>query len=217
MTTTPTGGALRAAKANALVLAVLLAAGCTRPTDTAELRPAAGHSPSSSPNTVSIRLDAPETLLDGWNESIDRRLHDMTKQNIGGFKRLLQGEPTSAVGTAYAAGKEKHSAELGVHRPDDSRFVLVSGVSGTVVAPETTLDAVFGALTAVVDVKPVAPGPLGGTARCGTSKNAGIRVEVCGWASPYVIGVIHFGGFKPADNPSRLFTQVRAQVEHPAS
>ncbi|WP_229403564.1 hypothetical protein [Micromonospora okii] len=213
--TGPGDGASHAARAGALILAVLLGTtGCSRPGDTVAPRDPAGTAPS--PGAAPTRLDKPDTLFDGWQESVDRRLIGLADQNMGAFKKYLTGEATSAVGTAYVARKEERSPELGVHRPDDSRFVLLSGVSGTVPAPEAILDAVFAGLTAVTDVVPVQPGPLGGVARCGTGKNKAIRVDVCAWAGPQTIGMIHFTGFARSDQPDQMFRQIRSQMEHPA-
>ncbi|MCX4471628.1 hypothetical protein OOK41_15180 [Micromonospora sp. NBC_01655] len=217
---TPIDGAPHATKFGTLVLAVLavLAAGCSRSADTVESRATADSpsSPNPSPSTAAMRLDQPEKLLGSWNESVDRRLIELAEKNMGAFKEFLAGEPTSAVGTAYTAVKEKYSPGLGVHRPDDSRFILLSGVSGTVTAPEAVLDAVFAGLTAVTDVEPVQPGPLGGIARCGTSKNKGIRVDVCAWAGPHTLGMVHFGGFARTDSPDQMFRRIRSEAEHPA-
>ncbi|MCX4469394.1 hypothetical protein OOK41_03555 [Micromonospora sp. NBC_01655] len=164
---------------------------------------------------MAMRLDKPEKLLGSWNESVDRRLTGLAETNMGYFKGFVQGEPTSAVGTAYVAVKEQYSPEHGVYR-DDDRFILLSGVSGTVTAPDAVLDAVFAGLTAVSDVKPVPSGPLGGTARCGTGQGKGLRVGVCAWASPHTLGMIHLGGLTEADDPGQMFRQIRSQTEHPA-
>ncbi|EEP74655.1 hypothetical protein MCAG_04982 [Micromonospora sp. ATCC 39149] len=195
------------------MVALLGTVGCSRSADTVESRTSTPPSPSLSP--AAMRLDKPEKLLGRWNESVDRRLIGLAEKNMGYFKGFVQGEPTSAVGTAYVAVKEHYSPELGVYR-DDNRFILLSGVSGTATAPDAVLDAVFAGLTAVDDVEPVPSGPLGGKARCGTGQSKDLRVDVCVWASAQTLGMIHFGGLTQADDPGEKFRQIRSQTEHPA-
>ncbi|KIR61365.1 hypothetical protein ABUL04_10340 [Micromonospora harpali] len=196
-----------------VVVAVLSTVGCSRSADTVESRTST--QPSPSLGTAAMRLDKPERLLGRWNESVDRRLIGLAEKNMGFFKGFVRGEPTSAVGTAYVAAKEHYSPELGVYR-DDDRFILLSGVSGTVTAPDAVLDAVFAGLTAVDDVEPVPSGPLGGKARCGVGRSKDLRIDVCVWASAQSLGMIHFGGLTGADDPGEKFRQIRSQTEHSA-
>ncbi len=210
----PPDGIGQATRFGTLVLAALLAtAGCSPSAGTVESRASAQPSPSLS--VAAMRLDKPEKLLGTWNESVDRRLIGLAEKNMGYFKGFVKGEPTSAVGTAYVTAKEQYSPELGVYR-DDDRFILLSGVSGTVTAPDAVLDAVFAGLTAVDDVEPVPAGPLGGKARCGIGQNKDLRVAVCVWASSQTLGMIHLGGLTQADDPAQLLRQIRSQTEHPA-
>ncbi|MEO3775555.1 hypothetical protein ABGB16_01635 [Micromonospora sp. B11E3] len=196
-----------------MVLAGLVTAtGCTRLSDVAER--AAEAIPTSSP--AAMRLTKPELLWGRWPESLDRRLHLQAQQAMGGFKQLLDGEPTSAVGTAYTLSAEEYSAERGVHSPDGQRAVLISGVSGRVVAPEATLDTVFAGLTRLRGVTPTEPGPLGGVARCGAGENKGVPVDVCAWADGHTIGMVIFIGFPRAQSRSEDFLKTRSQMEQPA-
>ncbi|MEH1163782.1 hypothetical protein V6V47_00180 [Micromonospora sp. CPCC 205539] len=209
--TRPAGVAI----ANALTLAILLAVtGCTGPAGAPE--PAAVTQPS--PATAAMRLDKPTKLLDTWTESVDRVLHGQAQQNMGNFKKLLAGAPTSAVGTAYVRAEEVYSRDLGLHIPgDDQRVILVSGVSGTITDPDATLDKLFTGLPNVTAVTPIAPGPLGGAARCGVGRTeTGIRGDVCVWVDQHTLALVTFLGFKQTDNPHELFGQIRAEVEHPA-
>lgn len=132
---TTTGVRARLVGAAAVAGAGLLAmTGCARLADTAGS--AAEAIPSPAPATM--RLDKPKLLLDRWPESIDRSLHAPAQQNMGNFKKLLGGAPTSAVGTAYVTAEEEYSRERGFSLPDDGAAILVSGVSGTVDEPEAT-------------------------------------------------------------------------------
>ncbi|MEU5565062.1 hypothetical protein [Micromonospora musae] len=134
---------------------------------------------------------------------------------MGTFKTLVDGEPTSAVGTAYVPVEEKYTRELGMYHPGDQRVILLSGASGTITDPDTALDTVFGGLPSVTDVEPIQPGPLGDTAKCGISQGNAVRVDVCAWADDHTIGMATFVGFPPDRNPPDLFQQIRAQLEHP--
>ncbi|SCG65371.1 hypothetical protein GA0070609_4047 [Micromonospora echinaurantiaca] len=163
-----------------------------------------------------MRLDKPKKLLGSWNETVDRRLREPVLKNTDGFERLLDGEATSAVGTAYTPVEEQYSNELGVHRPGDSRIILISGVSGIVADPDATLDQVFAARPAITDLAPVPPGPLGGAARCGSSQSRDGLVNLCAWADVYTIGMVIFIGFPQTDNPTDSFPQIRSELEHPA-
>ncbi|MFE9187819.1 hypothetical protein ACFYMB_31325 [Micromonospora haikouensis] len=196
-----------------VAVALLGTVGCSRSADTVESRASA--QPSLSPSPAAMRLDKPEKLLGRWNESVDRRLIGLAEKNMGFFKTFVQGEPTSAVGTAYVVAKERRSPERGIYR-DDDRFILLSGVSGTVTAPDAVLDAVFAGLTAVDEVKPVSSGPLGGKARCGVGRSEDVRIDVCVWASAQTLGMIHFGGLTQADDPGEKFRKIRSQTEHSA-
>ncbi|WP_157562513.1 hypothetical protein [Micromonospora chokoriensis] len=182
-------------------MGVLMVSGCSRPADTVE-RTAEARS-SSSP-AVAMRLDKPEKLLSGWPESMSRKLREQAQQTLGGFKALLDGEPTSAVGTAYAT-------------PDGQYTALASGVSGKVTNPKATMDEVFAALPRLSDVKPTPPGPMGGEARCGKGETQGVNVDVCAWADRHSIGMVAFIGFPKSGDPDSLFVQARSQLEHPVT
>src|SRR3712207_8160674 len=58
--------------------------------------------------------------------------------------------------------------------------------------PYTTLFRSFasmgsGGLT-VTNTAPIAPGPLGGSAKCGDAEAAGVKMGVCGWADNGSVG-----------------------------
>ncbi|SCG17084.1 hypothetical protein GA0070610_3388 [Micromonospora echinofusca] len=201
----------------AVAVAVAAAAGllattaCSRLADTV---PTTSGNPSHSP--VAMRLDKPKKLLGSWNESVDRRLRKPAIKDTDGFRKLLKGEPTSAVGTAYTPVEEQYSRELGVHRPGDNRVILVNGVSGTVTAPNATLSHVFAARPAITDVVPVPPGPLGGVAGCGSSQSKDGLTKFCTWVDDHTIGMVTFIGFPQSHDQHDLFRQIRAEFEHRA-
>jgi hypothetical protein len=190
----------RTAGWGALVLAgLLLAGGCGRGAEPAT-RPTA--SASSSAPVVAMRLEKPEKLLSGWPESMSRTLREPAQKNMGNFKLLLDGEPTSAVGTAYTTADGQYTA-------------LVSGVTGRVTDPKATLDRIFVNLPRLTGVAPTRPGPLGGEARCGKGATQGVNVEVCAWADRYSIGMVTFLGFPKSGSADDMFVRARSQLEHP--
>jgi hypothetical protein len=164
-----------------------------------------------------MRVHGPATLLGTWPESVDRGLHDRAEQNMGNFKKLLNAEPTSLMGTAYVRAKEVQSRERGLHIPgDDQRVIVISALSGTVTDPTATLGKIFGGMPNITDVRPIPPGPLGGTAGCGIGQaKAGVRVDICAWSDHHTLGMVTFVGFPQTDDPHAVFGQIRAEVEHP--
>ncbi|WP_262283439.1 hypothetical protein [Micromonospora sp. MA102] len=135
---------------------------------------------------------------------MSRTLREPAQKNMGSFKELLDGEPTSAVGTAYTAADEQYTA-------------LVSGVSGKVTDPKATLDRIFATLPRLSGVKPTRPGPMGGEARCGKGETQGVNVEVCAWADHHSIGMVTFLGFPKSGSADSLFVRARSQLEHPVT
>ncbi|MET7750060.1 hypothetical protein [Micromonospora sp. NPDC005367] len=127
------------------LVGLLAAAGCSR------LAEDAGTTvpDEQAVSATSMRLDRPEKLLGNWHESVDRRLRTTGQKSMGTFKTLVIGEPTSAVGTAYGPVEEKYSRHRGMYRSGDQRVILLSGVSGTIADPDTTLNTVFRGLPSV--------------------------------------------------------------------
>ena len=197
----------------AVLAGLLMATGCS---GTGEPRGSGpGGTPSPSPRSTTMRLDKPTKVLDTWHESLDRRLTQVARSNMGQLKVLLDGAPLSALGTAYIPVEEEYSAELGLYRPDDDRVVLLSGVSGTVADPERTLDLVFTRLTAISGVTPVPPGPLGGSARCGGGRSRGVRVDVCAGPTRTRSAWSTSPTSRRPLTRRRSSGQIRAQTEHP--
>ncbi|MFI7608695.1 hypothetical protein ACIBTV_26600 [Micromonospora sp. NPDC049366] len=192
----------RRASVGLTLAGLLMASGCSQPADNVE-RKADGRSASPSP-TMAMRLDKPEKFLSGWPESTSRTLREHAQQNMGGFKELLDGEPTSAVATAYTTADERYTA-------------LVSGVSGKVTDPKATLDRLFAALPRLSGVKPTRPGPMGGDARCGKGETQGVNVEVCAWADHHSVGMVTFLGLPSSGSADDMFVQARSQLEHPVT
>ncbi|MEU5949925.1 hypothetical protein ABZ793_30855 [Micromonospora sp. NPDC047465] len=195
-----------------LLTGLLAATGCTRPGDTRKSEAQPALSPTA---TTALRLDKPKRLLDRWPESVDRSLLETAQQNLGNLKKLLNGEPTSAISTAYVTWEGEYSPERGWHRPAGGSTILISAVSGTVSDPTASLDATFTNLTHLTTVAPTAPGPLGDEARCGTGQDKGAHIEACGWADNHTVALVTFIGFPAAQSRADDFRQIRSQLENP--
>ncbi|MFF0152779.1 hypothetical protein [Micromonospora sp. NPDC005203] len=165
-----------------------------------------------------MRIDTPAKLLGTWTESVNRGFREQAEQNMGNFKKLLSSEANSAMGTAYVQAEEVYSREHGLHIPgDDQRVILISAVSGTITDPTAALDKTFAGLPKVTDVAPIQPGPLGGTAGCGTGPGgASTSVTVCVWSDQHTLGMVTFVGFAKTDDPQGVFSRIRAELEQPA-
>jgi hypothetical protein len=63
-------------------------------------------------------------------------------------------------------------------------------------------------------IEQVAPGPMGGNARCGASGVNGKPIIVCGWADQGSLGFITWYSKTPLSNAANEFATLRGQVEH---
>ncbi|WP_433345032.1 hypothetical protein [Micromonospora sp. CA-111912] len=176
---------------------VLLTTGCARLTDDVGRRLADRPSPTPA---AEMRLDAPDVLL-GWPQSLDRRIRESAESAMGHFKQLLDGDTTSAVGTAWAP-LEGGSA------------LMVSGVSGRVRDPQATLDRVFAGLPKVSDVQPVPPGPLGGVAACGSYSTEDLTAHACAWADNGSFALVSMLNLPAGKRPEERLVEVRGTLEH---
>ncbi|WP_446217221.1 hypothetical protein [Micromonospora sp. IBHARD004] len=195
--TRPTAAPSRAARlAVALGAGLLAVTGCTGLADAAG--PDGTASPSPSP-VLLTRVEKPEKIS-SWPETRYRSLRDPASKSLGQLKLLLDGDATSAVGTAYESADEKYAA-------------VVSAVAGEVRDPKAALDRLFAGLPRLHDVKPTRPGPMGGEARCGEGDDNGLNADVCAWADEHSIGMIVYLGFPSGGDPDDLFVRDRAKVE----
>lgn len=127
-------------------------------------------------------------------------MYNAAQVSLGKLKLLLDGDATSAVGTAYESA-------------DGQYGVLVSTVAGPVQDPQKALDVLFGGLPRLHDVAPTRPGPMGGEARCGKGEDNGLTVDLCAWADQHTIGMITWLGIPKTGNPAIQFVRARAQIE----
>jgi hypothetical protein len=100
---------------------------------------------------------------------------------------------------------------------DKDHIVLLFGGTGHLSAPDdelaralTLLNDDSGSVTGLHDV---APGPLGGSMRCGTSNGDGGAMSVCGWADRGSVAVALFPG-RSVDQSADLMRQLRSAVQH---
>ena len=128
-------------------------------------------------------------------------------------------QTTDYLRTAVAA-KTGLSSTVGAVYDDPSsadRKVLIFGGTSVQLSPAKALDQAFALLNdesgSVTEVREVAPGPLGGVVKCGTSNGDGGAMPVCGWADNASLVVGLFPG-RSIDAAGRLLLDLRAAIEH---
>ena len=128
-------------------------------------------------------------------------------------------QTTDYLRTAVAA-KTGLSTTVGAVYDDPSsadRKVLLFGGTSVQLSPAKALDQAFALLNdesgSVTGVREVAPGPLGGVVKCGTSNGDGGAMPVCGWADNASLVVGLFPG-RSDDAAGRLLLDLRTAVEH---
>jgi hypothetical protein len=99
---------------------------------------------------------------------------------------------------------------------DDQDVVIAIAVERPVLAPKAALVGAFRGLTSggmrINDVAAVEPGPLGGTAQCGTGNTDGTDIAVCGWADEGSIGILMWY-HSSAEQVTTEFIKLRAEIE----
>jgi hypothetical protein len=97
------------------------------------------------------------------------------------------------------------------------RKVLFFGGTNLQLSPAHQLDQALTLLNddtgTVTGLHDVAPGPLGGIAKCGTSNGDGGAMAVCGWADNGSLAVALFPG-RTVDDAAKLLLDLRAGIEH---
>ncbi|WP_306211771.1 hypothetical protein [Actinoplanes sp. RD1] len=104
--------------------------------------------------------------------------------------------------------------------PTEGDVVLVAAAATDLATPAATLTTAFinaavGGLP-LTGVADVAPGSLGGAAKCGKAEAGGANLVMCGWADASSTGRIiwYFTSLKTAQAE---FTKLRAQIEKPSN
>jgi hypothetical protein len=98
---------------------------------------------------------------------------------------------------------------------DQTKLVMVAGVTSDLADPDAELDGTFRGLGTgglpVDNIKKTDAGPLGGVAKCGTSTAAGTPVAVCAWADHGSVGMTFFYNRKVSESTA-LFLKIRSGV-----
>src|SRR3989440_4557708 len=132
---------------------------------------------------------------------------DDAKQTMDYLRQAVAAKITltSTVGAVYQDPASK------------DRKVLFFGGTNLQLSPAHQLDQALtifnddtGTVTGLHDV---APGPLGGVVKCGTSNGDGGAMPVCGWADNASLVVGLFPG-RSIDAAGRLLLDLRAAIEH---
>ncbi|MEU7574489.1 hypothetical protein [Micromonospora sp. NPDC049240] len=188
----------RAFGAVALLATLFLAAGCAS-------EPATPRTPAapSSPAQPVRKLRMPDTLL-GLPKSMSRVATGAAKQHLDTLKRDV-APVTSAVGWAY--GNDDPDADM----------VYITGVSGTVTDGPGLIDRSLQPYR-IESPKPVEPGELGGTARCGQGRSGdGSHLVVCAWADDQTLGIVAFVSSRPQGDRTAQFHEVRSAMTETAA
>ncbi len=98
---------------------------------------------------------------------------------------------------------------------DETKIVMVAGVTGRVADPGKELDDAFTGMSStglpVSGIHTVDPGSLGGEAKCGSGETSGQKLVVCAWADHGSLGMIVFFNREAAASET-LFRQFRDAI-----
>jgi hypothetical protein len=154
---------------------------------------------SNAVNSASITVVEPPTLA-GRPKVTDPQFADA----MASMKDAMASVPGARESIAGMYGDPKRDS------------VRVAASSGTNIKPENTLNDLFGALgtggLTLPDLSSVDPGPLGGAAKCGSTKSSGVTVAVCAWADAGSTGLV-YAYFKDVSKLKKEFVQIRGQIE----
>jgi hypothetical protein len=167
-------------------------AASTTPDPTGTADPTSTPTPTPTPTpapTSRERVTAP-SRVGQFQKSTDPSLTGEA-QNI--LTEIKSGVPdsTSAVAAYY---QNSNKTEL----------VLLAAASGTIADPAGELDRQFQGATDIQNVRSVSPGPLGGSAKCGTEGSGGATIILCAWADHGSLGIVGFGGMSTSQAASLL-------------
>ncbi|MEH0842037.1 hypothetical protein V6U81_06550 [Micromonospora sp. CPCC 205711] len=167
------------------------------PAETATAAP----TPSETEETLGrVRLVTPKTLA-GRAKSTEPELRRLADQMNRDMRSTVRNE-TGAMSGFYGSAEKRN-------------LVMVAGASGPVILPEQELDEAIDGLETTLAVKKmtaISPGPLGGVAKCGDGKAAGIALGVCVWADHGSVGMIIMY-FSSARKAKAEFVTIRGQIE----
>ncbi|MFC5923155.1 hypothetical protein [Micromonospora vulcania] len=151
-------------------------------------------------DATKTRVVAPATLA-GKPKITDPQLQTAADEMVAEMKSTVQNE-TSAVGAFYGDQTKQD-------------LVMIAAVSGVLADPKKEMDDAVSGLSGtlgVTDMAAVAPGPLGGDARCGNGKAKQVPLGVCVWADRGSMGVVVVY-FKSVDEVRAEFASIRGEIE----
>ncbi|MEH0975146.1 hypothetical protein V6U77_28860 [Micromonospora sp. CPCC 205546] len=157
--------------------------------------------PSPEPSTApQIRVVTPETL-GGRPKSTELALRKAADDMVRELRSSVRGS-TGVVGAFYGSA-------------DKRDMVMVIAASTFVLNPEGELDDAVKGISKDLAVKrltTIAPGPLGGLAKCGDGESAGVPLGVCAWADHGSVGLIVMF-FSSSAATAAEFVTIRGQIE----
>ncbi|MFF5179276.1 hypothetical protein ACFY2Q_14750 [Micromonospora sp. NPDC000316] len=157
--------------------------------------------PSQGPSPAAqIRVVAPGALA-GRAKSTDPTLKKASEEMVRGLRTSVSGDADVA-GAFYGSANERN-------------MLMVIAASTFVLNPAKELDDAVRGLAkgmAVTEMTTIAPGPLGGVAKCGDGKSADVTLGVCAWADHGSVGIIVMF-FSSAAAAAAEFVDIRGQIE----
>ncbi|MFI2667202.1 hypothetical protein [Micromonospora carbonacea] len=151
-------------------------------------------------DATKTRVTAPATLA-GRKQVTDPELTKLSDELVADMKSTVQNE-TSTAGAFYGDAAKQD-------------LVMIAAASGVLADPKKELDDAIAGLKTQLTVQEMTatePGPLGGEARCGDGKTAGMPLGVCVWADRGSLGMIVVF-FKSAKQAEAEFVTMRGQIE----
>ena len=132
----------------------------------------------------------------------------LTARELADYLKQFVGQPTGTF------------AEVYISETSLTDEIMISAVTGTVDDPAAALDRLFATSTRLSELqslRPADPGPLGGTARCGTDDEAMTWTStICAWADTGSIGVLSIQSLDHEDRRDE-FAILRGQVQKVAT
>jgi hypothetical protein len=196
-----------------LAASALLAAGCLGAALTgcgAAGRPdAASNAASASPSSAASPTPAP-------SEPAGPATTVVTPQTLVGRAKATEKNTLDLYESAFrgftSQGKKASGAYGAIAQRDVAMFIAFDGDNPDA---EEMLDVAAQTWFKGTALHKIAPGPLGGAARCASAVRGRTRLTQCVWASRTTFGLAYFF-FVDQATAEKQFLQARAQIEVPA-
>ncbi|MEV4643023.1 hypothetical protein AB0J80_37360 [Actinoplanes sp. NPDC049548] len=155
----------------------------------------------------------------GWRIASQKDATLTAPPQIGSLKLDTSNEGKTTADylqTALSAEVDLDGAVGAVYADSAGQNVLFFGGTTLIWTPENDLDTAFELVSddqgAVTDLHDVSAGPLGGTMKCGTTKNDGADMPVCGWADHGSLALAMFPG-RAENDSAKLLVEIRAATQ----